>query len=284
MRFLLKIFLIVSAFFWVERFCHKATDGFAMVNVYPPQGNHQMWERIEPLDPQLISSPYRYFSSGSQSYVFISEDNQTVLKLFKFQHMRIPPWLEYLPSFPYLEAKREKKRQVLEKTFSSISLAYDFFREETALLYIHLAPTDHLHTQVTLIDKIGKKHVIHLDQIPFLIQRKGTLAYQAIDEWMEKGEIEKAKQGIKNLLHLALQRCQQGIFDKDPDFSTNFGFIGSAPFQIDFGRFVADETEKDPTIYQPEMIRITRHFHHYLEKNHPDLLHCFEEELLTLVE
>ena len=282
MRLALKIFFIALAAIGVERLCHKATDGFAMVNVYPPHDDNSAWQTSDPLD--LHSSTYRYYASGSQSYVFLSEDGKTVLKLFKFQHMRIPPWLEYFPSNTYLATKQAKKRQVLEKTFNSISIAYNLLRQETGLLFIHLAPTNHLETQVTLIDKIGKKHLLDLDTVPFLLQKKGTLAYDTIDAWMEKGEIEKAKTGIQNLLTLALQRCKKGIFDKDPDFSTNFGFIENIPFHIDFGRFTLDPQEKDPSVHRPEMIRITQDFRHWIEKNHSDLLPYFDKQLLALFE
>ena len=89
---------------------------------------------------------------------------------------------------------------------------------------------------------------------------------------MEGGEIDKAHLGIRNLLQLAVHRCHLGIFDKDPDFSTNFGFIEETPFQIDFGRLTPSEVEKNPTTYAPEMIRITRDFERWIAENHPDLL------------
>ena len=284
MRLLLKIFFIIFAIIGVERLCHRATDGFAMVNIYPPPGDHTLWQCSETLDPNLISQTYRYYSCGSQSYIFLSDDGKTVLKFFKFQHIRIPPWLEYFPSNPYLDTKRAKKRRALETTFNSITLAYDIFRKETGLLFIHLTKTHHLNTRIKLIDKIGKTHQLDLDLIPFLIQKKGTLAYQAIEHWIEQGEVEKAKSGIKNLLSLALCRCKKGIFDKDPNFRTNFGFINDTPFQIDFGRFALDPLEKKPHVYRAEMIRITRDFQQWIEKNHPNLLDYFNKELHILIE
>ncbi|NGX51104.1 MAG: hypothetical protein K1060chlam2_00961 [Chlamydiae bacterium] len=282
MRLLLKIIFIALALFSVERLCHRATDGFAMVNVFPPPGDNSSWQRTESL--ALTSNTFTYYASGSQCYVFLSEDGKSVLKLFKFQHMRTPPWLNTLPLSGLLRAKRAKKRQILERTFNSLSLAYDLFREESALIFLHLDRTTHLKSQVTLIDKIGKRHSLDLDSLPFLIQKKGELAYTSFDRWMERGEVEKVKRGIRELLTLALSRCKAGIFDKDPDFSTNFGFIDTTPFQIDFGRFTLDQSEKEPRVHRPEMVRITRNFHRWIEKNHPDLLDYFEKELLAIIE
>ena len=281
---LLKFFLFIPLIIGVERLCHRATDGFAMVNVYAPPGNNSLWKRSSSPAPHLLSQTYRYLDSGSQSYVFLSEDGQTVLKLFKFQHMRTPPWLECFPQTSYLQKKRTQKREVLTKTFDSISLAYDHLREETGLLFIHLCKTTHLKTHLKLVDKIGKTHHLDLDKVEFILQKRGTLAYEKIDQWMQGAQTQKAQVGIRNLLSLALLRCQKGFFDKDPDFSTNFGFIKEQPFQIDFGRLSIDPREKEPEVYRPEMLRITREFQSWIEKNHPDLLDCFKQELALLIE
>lgn len=284
MRPLLKFFLFIPTIIGVERLCHRATDGFAMVNVYAPPGNNSPWKRSGSPDPHLVSQTYRYLDSGSQSYVFLSEDGQTVLKLFKFQHMRIPPWLDSFPQISYLQKKRTQKRETLTKTFDSISLAYDHLREETGLLFAHLCETTHLKTELTLVDKIGKTHHLDLDKVEFILQKKGTLAYEKIDQWMQQAKIKEAQTGIHRLLSLSLLRCQKGFFDKDPDFSTNFGFIDDQPFQIDFGRLSIDSREKEPEVYRPEMIRITHEFQSWIEKNHPDLLEYFKQELAALIE
>ena len=131
MKRLVKIFLFAILFFGIERLCHKATDGFALVNVYAPPGDNGKWHRTDSPDSNLLDQTYHYFDSGSQSYVFVSEDGKTILKLFKFQHMRTPPWLDFLPSKGKLGEKRGKKRKTLEKTFNSYSLAYDQLKEET---------------------------------------------------------------------------------------------------------------------------------------------------------
>lgn len=279
MKRLFILILLAGGFFGVERLCHIATDGFAMVNVYSPKGDYQKWHRDCIFPDELLGQTFTYFDSGSQSYVFVSEDGSTVLKLFKFQHMRTPPVLDFLPDLGPLGRKREKKRRVIEQTFNSLCLAYDQMREETGLLALHLSETTSLHQTLTIVDKIGKRHEIDLDRIPFLIQKKGQLAYNAIDTWMEKGETETAEQALRSLLRLAVSRCHKGIFDKDPDFETNFGFIGKRPFQIDFGRLSVAKQEKEANVYGPEMIRITRAMEEWLAKNHPILLHAFHEEL-----
>ena len=109
----LCLFLLLG--FLTAKFCHRATDGFAVVNVYAPKGDHSKWdtplssEIKAEIDP-ILSGCFTYFSCGSQSYVFLSEDGKTVLKLFKFQHLRIPPWLESIPLPQKIHRGRSQRR------------------------------------------------------------------------------------------------------------------------------------------------------------------------------
>ena len=109
----IKFFLFLLLFFGVERLCHRATDGFALVNIYSPKGSDHGLQTDFPLSISNVNldQPFYYLNSGSQSYVFLSNDGQTILKFFKFQHMRIPPWIEYLPLPSSLAEKRAKKRE-----------------------------------------------------------------------------------------------------------------------------------------------------------------------------
>lgn len=281
----IKFFLFLALFWGVERLCHQATDGFALVNIYSPKGRHLDWESQLPLNEveAVLDQPFDYLSSGSQSYVFLSRDGTTILKFFKFQHMRIPPWIDALPLPQSLDQKRtlkkEKKQKVLTETLSSYKIAFEHLKDETGLLYVHLGPTSHLNQSVTIYDKIGKRHVIALDDVEFVVQKRAELVYDTLDQWMAKGDLKLAKKGLHDLIQLALLRCKKGIFDKDPDFSTNFGFDGEVPLQIDVGRLALSEEEKNPEIYRDEMVRITRSFQEWIEKNHPDLLSFFDDEI-----
>jgi len=274
-----KCILFILALMALERLCHLATDGFTLLNVYSQVDNNEAWMREGELPAEGLDQPFIYLTSGSQSYVFLSADGKIVLKLFKFQHMRTPLLLNFLPSKGYLGKKRKKKRGVLEKTFDSFTIAYDLMQEECGLLYLHLTKTAHLKKKITLIDKIGQRYEIDLDGIEFLLQKRGTLAFTAINEWMEQGEVQVAREKVAELLHFACLRCKKGIFDKDPDFSTNFGFVEGRPFQIDCGRFSLDEKEKGEEVYCDEMVRITRRFEEWIATNHPLLLDTFQKEL-----
>ncbi|MCK4935074.1 MAG: hypothetical protein KAR79_05755, partial [Simkaniaceae bacterium] len=290
---IITILLACFLFFFTERLCHYATDGFAVVNISAPIVDAEPWftpfthEDKETLD-KILCQKFTYLDSGAQCYVFLSEDKQTVVKFFKFQHMRIPPWIQYLP-LPkkwdaHRHAKHQKKQTILKRTFESCHIAYHHLKEETGLLYIHLTKTPQIHKKLHIIDKIGRFHLIDLNSTEFIIQKRASGVFDSINKWMQNDQIEKAVNGITSLFELSIKRCKQGIFDKDPDFKTNFGFLEKSAIQIDIGRFSFDETRKRPAIYRPEILRITREFQKWIADNHPSLLEPFNLRLENILE
>ncbi len=282
-----QFFLICGAilsFYAIERFCHRETDGFALVNIYSPEKalKHRTKPHSNEIIP-LLNQKFHYLTCGSQSYVFISEDQEYVLKFFKFQHMRIPPFLEFIPlptRFDQIrEKKKEKKRLVREKTLESYYLAFSHFQNESGLLYVHLDSTDFLNLKVPIYDKIGIRHEIELDKVEFVLQKRANLVHDTLKNWVAKGDLPRAEKALNHLLKLAAKRCKRGLGDIDPDFSTNFGFTGDQPIQIDPGRLFRDMTCSDPKNYTLEMIRITRDFRQWILENCPELLPSFDETM-----
>ena len=294
MKKMLLILFLVAGFFALERLCHKATDGFALNKVIYPL-KEELAEKLEPFSVEhkhakdiLTNRSFRYLASGAQCYAFVSDDQKYILKLFKFQHMRIPPWSQHLPlpSFldSYRQAKLAKKRQIISDLFDSFQLASRYLKEETGILFLHLRKTSDFESQMTIIDKIGKQHRLDIDQTYFVLQMRADLAYDKINDWMKKGKIAKARAGIRSLVNLAATRCEKGIFDKDPDFRTNFGFVNGKATQIDIGRFSKKRIACDKTICQPEIIRITRAFRQWLRKNHEALVDVLDEEVNKIMQ
>lgn len=293
MKKILKPFVFICCGFFflfgLERISHKATDGFVISKIqYRPMAKEKWTVELTPEEEtvlsQILSQPFYYKDSGSQFYVFESEDGQYVLKFFKFQHMSIRPIFHYLPMFGKMKQWREKKilkkNQLIEFTFDSIKTAFDYLKKETGLLFIHLnAEQQPKGWNVKIYDKLHIAHQLSLDNISFIMQKKASLVYPTIDQWMKNKEIEKAKKGIRDVLHIPLNRCRKGIGDIDPDFATNFGFLNERPLQIDIGRFYKDPSRKKPQEYRNEMVRITRNFRKWLAENHPELIADFDKEI-----
>ncbi len=265
----------------LQRFCHKQTDGFSLYKISSDLGYHAEWE-VLPLGPHeetelssVFGQPYRYLAKGAQSYVFLSEDGQYVIKFFRIYHLQPPFWVTHI-QWPwilqsYRMNKIAQKKKELEKDFASYKIAYDQMKQETGLLYLHLNKTDSLQRTLTLYDKIGVKHQVQLDRMEFLVQKRAELVYPALANMVEKEGLESARTAITRLVDLLCLRCKKGIRDKDPDLNTNFGFIGQEPLQIDVGRFRIEGEPVSDRIDRDEIIRITDNLSQWLRAHYPDL-------------
>lgn len=256
-----KLLLIPLLFFGAERLCHRATDGFTVAKITTELSYDPKWDTVPP-EKELLSTvlgqPFTYLTKGGQSYVFASEDGYFVLKFFRYPHR-----------LPFVHTHVDRSRD-----FLSAKIAYTDLKDETGLIYVHLNPTKTLKT-VTLVDKLGISHPIHLDDYAFVLQRRASPVFISIAKWMEKGEVDKAKEGLSSLIELIAERAAKGIVDHDPNLSKNFGFLGTRAIEIDIGRF-AREKGSSSLLHKSSDLR------YWLSRHYPDLSHYFEEELKTL--
>ncbi len=248
----------------LHRFCMTQTDGFTMLRIQSDLPMASNWDKPTDID---LNQPFYYIGSGAQTFAFASDD--LVIKFYR--HHRSGHALSFFaPLFPRLQqtiAKRQAKRQ---KDFASFKLAYGQLRHETGLLFIHLGKTSHLNKKITIYDKLGIAHEIDLDQMEFLIQKRATPFYSTLEQWIDSGQWDKTKQGIHELVVLLKSRCKKGIFDKDPDLKTNFGFLDGHPIQIDVGRF-----KEGPD----DIMRVTDTLRKWLEVKAPQLIVDLDQEL-----
>jgi hypothetical protein len=266
----------------LQRFCHQQTDGFSRYKISSNLAFNPKWEtpRLNSDEQKdlskILSQPYRYLAKGAQSYVFLSDDGQYVLKFFRIYHLQPPFWVTHL-SWPwflqsYKMDKILKKLDELHKDFASYKIAHDELKEETGIVYLHLNKTDYLKQTLTFYDKIGIKHQVALDQMEFLVQKRAELVYPALAKMVESEGLENAKDALSQLVSLLCLRCQKGIHDKDPDLNTNFGFIGHTPLQIDVGRFrIENGNLQERMVDRDEIIRITDNLNQWLRSRYPEL-------------
>jgi hypothetical protein len=205
-----------------------------------------------------------------------------VINFFRLYHLLPPLWISQLHFPPRLQLFKLKKllskQEELDKDFRSYVLAHEQLRQETGLLYLHLNKTDHLHKTLIVHDKLNIAHALDLDQMEFLVQKRADLVYPALATLVQSEGLEVGKEAISALVHLLGLRCAKGIFDKDPDLNTNFGFIGRMPVQIDIGRFCPEEQRATPESYRNEIVRVTDNFRQWLDQNYPLLsAHLLQE-------
>jgi hypothetical protein len=278
MKELRRFFCFLLLFLLLERPCHYATHGFNIHRVLADLPYAEEFAVNTPIPKDLLAMPYSLLGSGAQIYAFESADKTHVIKLFKFQHLLPSPLAKLTMNKQRRarkNAKREKRRVEL---FQSFWIAMHDLQKETGLVALHLNKTE-TPLPVTLIDKNGIAHEIDLSKTAFALQRKATLAYSHIKSAWERGEGACA---ISSLIDVVKRRCEMGVFDKDPDFQTNFGFIGNEAIEIDLGRFSYNPKESERHYYRGEIYRITRQMRVWLGDNCPELVHALDDKVMAL--
>jgi hypothetical protein len=282
----LKILNFVLILFFcalVAKFCNKATDGFSILGIKSERPFNPVWETTTQVETseveQALSQPYHYLASGSQCFVFASQDRKYVIKFFRQRIYSPSTLLNHLPLPPFLHRYREKKNwkraDKCTRDFESYKLAFDELREETKLLYVHLNPTTTLHKKLLITDKLQIQHEIALDPINFVLQRRAEASFAYINRLMQDGKQEEAKKAILSMRHLIKSRCAKGFKDRDPDIRTNCGFVDGIAVKLDVGRLEKTELLKEPAQSDAEIEKVMAPFNTWLETFHPNLQQNF---------
>lgn len=291
-RPLLKIILFFCVFFTLERLCHRQTRGFSLPNIYADEKDIIGLQKVENLKVEslsnelltLLSQPFTFLDSGLECYAFISQDKETVLKLFKYHHVKRARWLAKLLPLPYFTQLYQVRKERLTSTFESCKIAEKELKEETGLLLLHLSETSHSLPIVTLIDKLGLQHLVALDKLSFILQKKADLLVPTLEKSVKLGDTDAAKRSISSLLALISQRCKKGIADRDPTLGKNYGFIQNEAIVIDIGSFSKNPFLMRPQIGKRSLFYETLPLRCLLEKQFPDLVTHFEEELQHILQ
>lgn len=244
--FTLSLFLFVGV-----RIYYRATDDFRLGNISYDMPFHDEWTiPALPEDDQrkldtILKQEFTYIGKGAQSYAFASDDDRYVIKFFKFKHLR-PSWfIDNLPNFwpfkEFRELQQYKKHRKLVSVFNGYHLSYDVHKDESALLYIHLNKTDNLQRKVSVIDKIGLRRQVDLDEAIFVVQEKVKTSRTVIFNELEQGNPKKASEYIRSLFDLYLSEYAKGIYDHDHGVLHNTGFVGEKPIHLDVGKMYRDE-------------------------------------------
>jgi len=278
------LFLCVAICYGVSRFCHKETAGFRIAkitdNLFVGEDSSPSHEEQMKIS-SLLSQRYTYFARGLESFAFLSEDGQYVLKIMNNRTQSKLYWLDFFPSlFSSMRCQLQKK---LQRSYESYKIAYSELKEETALVFLHLHATDYLPNHLTLVDNLNISHVVDLNKMAFVLQKRASLCYPYLLSLKNAGKTEEAKEALVSLLHLLVARCKRGIADKDPLIRTNVGFIEQKPVLIDVGPFSYNSSIQERAVYKEEILRITASLKDWLKNNYPELLGSVEEELNALL-
>lgn len=273
-----------SLFIGIDRFVHHKSNNFSLDKITTYHSFSEEWtipplpaEEQKNLD-QILNQKFTYYSKGSQSYVFISEDKKYILKFLKQHKLRPKSWLAYIPlSFnPYYQ-EQIFKRKKCRSTFNACKTAFLELKKEAGLIYVHINNTPDLNKKVTIFDKSGERHVVDIDKTSFYVQKRAQLIYSRISELMHNGDVAGAKQIITSVFSLIDFLGKKGVVDNDPILRKNFGLIDDIAVQIDIGKLRIDPVRQHNLAYKQEVGSITNSFKIWLNKNYPELSDHFEQ-------
>lgn len=278
-RRLLWVLLTVVALFVAARAYFALTDDFRLGNIMHEMPYRAEWEIRQTDDQKLLldkalNQKYSYIGKGAQSYAFVSDDGEYVLKLFKFKHLKPSLFLDalgYIPLFqPYYEKKVKRKERTLYGVFDGYRLAYEKHRHEAGLHFIQLNPGSNIDKKVVLRDKIGIEREIDLSQIVFILQEKVVTSRAVINGLLDEGKVDGAVGKITTLFDLYMTEYAKGIVDHDHGILHNTGFIGDRPVHLDVGKMHAEEEIKDKELSFADLSLVACRIHVRLREQYPD--------------
>ncbi len=246
MRTYFKLAAILICIVSIERFCYLQTGGFRIAKIAHTIDT----ENKEPPKEEIkgiLKKPFYFLGSGVQSYAFVSQDGRYVLKLFKSYHGWIPTnLLEKIP-LSIAQEMQQARAQRLHTIFTSCRIAYEKWKPQTALLYMHLHTADHFEDPIYIIDPLGIQHIIDPNTTAFALQKKAELVHPYLSS------LEDKQKAIESLVSLIVKRSQAGICNHDPIIHRNFGFVEGQAVEIDIGSFSENAHMKKPYAWKREL-------------------------------
>jgi len=272
-------------------FCFKSSLPFRVEEIRPVRdfsfqatqtASQEELERLR----AIFSKPFTYIDEGDQYYLFVSQNNEYLLKFFKMRKLTPKYWLNYIP-LPWLDQQRLNKigyrERARQEVFGNFKCAFEEFRHQTSLYFIHFFNTNWIKARVQIFDRQSSSHWVSLDTVPFVLQRKTTKLFEYIEGLLQEDKPKEAVSSLLLVLDLVKDRCLRGFADQDGDLESDYGFVGNRAVFIDVERFEKDETLKSPLSVLREVFKVSQRISEWLTFKHPELLPEFQKESLDLL-
>lgn len=275
----------VSLMWGIGRAYFMVTDGFREANIQselkPSEARANRGD--EKAARQILKQPFRYLAKGCQSYCFLSEDGQYVLKFFKYQRYQMSPFLEALRFIPkvdaYVEKRQAHKLEKLEFFMQAWIIANDYLREESGLVYVHLSKSDHLKQPIVFFDKMGFRHELEADNLEFLIQRRA----EPLQKVLVAAPTEESIALIDRLIDMLVHEYSMGLGDHDPALLQNTGVYNGKPFHIDVGQFYFNPQFKESKGFYQDLFNRTYEMREWLKRMKPEVERALTQKLKGLM-
>lgn len=292
LRYFFLSILLIFGFFAISRVYYHLTDDFRMGNItyefddIPHLNIPPLSREEESQLNQILNQQFTYIGKGAQSYVFGSNDQKYVIKFFKFKHLKPSPLLKLLPSIsPFDQYKKKvlaRKQRKLISVFTGYELAYKVSKDNAGLIYLHLQPTTHFNKEIELIDKMGLIRKINLDQVVFLVQKKGETARTYIGRLLENNALNDAQVAFSQIIGMYMSEYKDGVYDRDHGVMHNTGFVDGKPFHLDVGFLTADAAMKTVDVYKEDLAYVIWKMEKWIQLSFPQFIDPLSSHLRTL--
>jgi hypothetical protein len=222
----------------------------------------------------ILNQNFSYLGKGHQSYAFLSEDGQYVVKFFKFTYLKPSLFIDLLPTLPFVENYKKYvqkgKQKRLNRIFKGYRLAYEYDPANTGMLYIHLQKTNNLRKTLLVTDKYGVAYHVDLDPVVFVIQRKALMTREVLKGLIKENDLPLFQTRIRQIFQMYVDEYKKGVYDSDHNVMSNTGFLENQAIRIDVGRLTYNEDFKDPKIYIKDLKKVAKkRLDGWIKKNYP---------------
>jgi hypothetical protein len=293
LRWIAAFIAATGTIYAATRTYYAATDGFAVAHIYgdpainPTLPLHSADKEHQLLIARVLKQPFSYLGKGCQSYVFVSQDGEYVIKFIKHQRFRTKPWLNALAAIPWANTHRQLRQAHKQAKYTQLlkgwQTAYNYLSEETGVIAVHLDVTTATEPTVTLVDKLGRTHRVDLNQCEYLVQRKAELFMPTLQHLIACGADEEALLLIDRVVQLLLDTYAKGFFDGDHAIMQNTGIRDGYPIQIDVGQFYQQSGCIDLAMIHQDLFNKTYRLRLWLQERAPELNHHLESQLRTII-
>jgi hypothetical protein len=277
-RALLTALLLTVGSYGARQVSYRFGSQFSVARIMPPIEERQVAELLPDGEREriraILDQEFRYLGQGGQSFVFESADGRYVLKFVK----QVPhyPWRWHdCRVFLWGPGEQEEReansyRKQVESVYKSWRLADQKARNNTGLVMVHLDRTDGWLGQTRVVDKWGNSHLVQMDQVPFMIQKRADSLDRTLRQLFRNRQFQKARALLDQMVELVVEDKNQGVCDHD--FSMrNTGILDGKLIHMDVGTMEPLEENQGDLTY-----RLTQ----WLEQNRqPQLARYLKERL-----
>lgn len=195
--------------------------------------------KLSPEVIKILQQPFIYLDRGKQSFAFVSEDGGYVLKFFDLSRLRL--WSD-----------KDKAAQRIHQAVHGYAIADAYDRDHVGLLYLQLQPRGEGLPKITLTDRFGITHVVDLNEVPFILQKKAVQTRKFLKT------AKDVPASLQQIYDMYADEHARGVYDSDHNVMVNTGFADGQPMRIDAGRLKIDNAMKDPSRSLQEINKIKR--------------------------